>query len=104
MKKYRTFFRYAAGAIALFVLLFCAGGASAQESTEENNQAGDRILFISSYSWTWPTVPLQMAGIQSALDWSVVLDVEFMDTKSLPQEFAEQGLQERILAKQEQGL
>ena len=104
MKKYRTFFRYAAGAIALFVLLFCAGGASAQESTEENNQAGDRILFISSYSWTWPTVPLQMAGIQSALDWSVVLDVEFMDTKSLPQEFAEHGLQERILAKQEQGL
>lgn len=42
-----------------------------------------RVLFISSYSENFPTVPLQIKGIQSALDEKVSLDIEYMDTKRL---------------------
>lgn len=43
-----------------------------------------RILFISSYDLSFPTVKKQLQGIQKALDEKVYqLDVEFMDTKRL---------------------
>lgn len=53
-----------------------------------------RVLFISSYSYTWSTVPLQMEGIQSVLGNDVTLDVEFMDTKVLSEELAQKQLLE----------
>lgn len=42
----------------------------------------DRVLFISSYSYAWETVPEQIEGIQSALSDDVQLDYKFMDTKN----------------------
>ena len=59
-----------------------------------------RVLFISSYSYTWSTVPLQMEGIQSVLGNDVTLDVEFMDTKVLSEEVAQKQLLERIRFKE----
>ena len=59
-----------------------------------------RVLFISSYSYTWPTVPLQMRGIESILAEHVALDVEFMDSKALSEELAEEELLKRLQFKQ----
>ncbi len=47
-----------------------------------------RVLFISSYSYAWDTVQLQIEGIQSELDSGIVLDFEFMDTKRVDDEEA----------------
>ena len=58
------------------------------------------VLFISSYSYTWSTVPLQMEGIKSQLTDEVMLDVEFMDTKTLSAELAEKEMLERIRFKE----
>ncbi len=43
-----------------------------------------RVLFISSYSASFPSIPEQIQGIQSIFDENGVLfDIEFMDTKRL---------------------
>lgn len=49
------------------------------QKTEDNR----RVLFISSYSYAWSTVPLQIQGIEKALGDYVTLDIEGMDTKSV---------------------
>jgi len=51
-------------------------------------EAGGRVLFISSYSYAWDTVQIQIDGIQAGLDSQVVLDYEFMDTKRVSDEAA----------------
>lgn len=43
-----------------------------------------RILFISSYSYGWDTVQIQIEGIKKGITDDVVLDYEFMDTKRFP--------------------
>lgn len=45
-----------------------------------------RILFISSYSYAWDTVQIQIEGIKEGISSDVVLDYEFMDTKRFPDE------------------
>lgn len=95
-----------AAAVAAVILLLCnQGQVLAQEQNEEKTETrmaeSHRVLFISSYSYTWSTVPLQMRGIQEALSDSVSLDVEFMDTKNLSSEIAEEELLERIGFKEE---
>lgn len=46
------------------------------------NHSNKRVLFISSYSYAWETVPEQIKGIQSVLSPEVLLDYKFMDTKN----------------------
>lgn len=49
-----------------------------------SSQAGDadgRVLFISSYSYAWDQVQVQIEGIRAGLGEDIVLDYEFMDTK-----------------------
>ena len=43
-----------------------------------------RILFLSSYSYGWDTVQIQIEGIKKGITDDVVLDYEFMDTKRFP--------------------
>lgn len=62
--------------VGLFFMIL-AGAASASAETQEK-----RVLFISSYSLAWETVPEQIAGIQAALSEDVNLDYKFMDTKN----------------------
>jgi len=49
-----------------------------------------RVLFISSYSYAWEQVQLQIEGIREGLDEEVVLDYEFMDTKRVATEESKQ--------------
>lgn len=47
-----------------------------------------RVLFISSYSYAWDQVQIQIEGIRDGLEDDVVLDYEFMDTKRVDTEEA----------------
>lgn len=51
------------------IFMFCFPLTS--HALEENK----RVLFISSYSESFPTVPQQIKGIQSALDENVTLEI-----------------------------
>lgn len=93
--------------MAAFIILSLSGlvqiSASEASVRDEQVQTNEnyRVLFISSYSYTWDTVPLQIKGIESALSSNVTLDVEFMDTKTLSTEIAQSELLERIRYKKE---
>lgn len=64
-------------------LLICVGGipAYAEELVPDAGEITGRVLFISSYSYAWETVPEQIRGIKEALGAGVQLDYQFMDTK-----------------------
>lgn len=47
-----------------------------------------RILFISSYSYAWDAVQLQIEGIKNGIPDGTVVDYEFMDTKRVDSEVA----------------
>lgn len=49
-----------------------------------------RVLFISSYSYAWDTVQMQIDGIKEGLGDGIVLDYEFMDTKRVDDEVSRQ--------------
>lgn len=61
------------------LLLFLLDGASNTSAQEQQK----RVLFISSYSYAWETVPEQIQGIQEVLSDDVNLDYKFMDTKNV---------------------
>ena len=89
-------------ALFLAVILMCLNGGACLVCADSGTQTGKiRVLFISSYSYTWSTVPLQMRGIESELTDDVMLDVEFMDTKTLSLDLAEKELLERVRFKEE---
>lgn len=54
----------------------------------EAAESSGRVLFISSYSYAWDTVQIQIEGIRGGLGSDVVLDYEFMDTKRVNDEEA----------------
>lgn len=72
---------------------FCFGiSANASQTTSE----GGRVLFISSYSYAWHTVQIQIDGILNGLGENTVLDFEFMNTKRLDTEKSRQLLYDRL--------
>lgn len=81
-----------------FLLLFFFGVNLVYAAEEV--QESYRVLFISSYSYTWSTVPLQIQGISSELADYVTLDIEYMDTKELSLEIAKKQLLERLQYKE----
>lgn len=66
-------------AVILFVLL-CIGGSFPVNAKETGR---GRVLFISSYSYAWETIPQQIAGIRKSLGDDVTIDYKFMDTKNV---------------------
>lgn len=61
----------------------------------EEGQKG-RILFISSYSYGWDTVQIQIEGIKAGVDGQATLDYEFMDTKRVNDETSAQQFYEGL--------
>ena len=78
----------------IFSLLFCHSVYGAQETDEK------RVLFLSSYSYAWDTVQMQIEGIKEGIGDGIVLDYEFMDTKRFPDEESQkvfyEGLKYRL--------
>ena len=66
-------------AVILFVLL-CIGGRFPANAKETGR---GRVLFISSYSYAWETIPQQIEGIKKSLGDDVTIDYKFMDTKNV---------------------
>ncbi len=72
------------GPLQFFLLViscFLIFGNTVQADDDEK-----RVLFISSYSYAWEQVQLQIEGIKAGLDDDVVIDYEFMDTKRVDTE------------------
>ena len=51
------------------------------KTTTEAEEYDKRILFISSYSFSWSSVQNQIAGLEKSLGNGVTVDYEFMDTR-----------------------
>lgn len=66
-------------AALLFVLLWIGG--SFPVNAKETGRG--RVLFISSYSYAWETIPQQIEGIRKSLGDDVTIDYKFMDTKNV---------------------
>lgn len=66
-------------AVILFVLL-CIRGSFPVNAKETGR---GRVLFISSYSYAWETIPQQIEGIKKSLGDDVTIDYKFMDTKNV---------------------
>lgn len=73
------------------VFLFLGMNRQARAGGEQG-----RVLFISSYSYGWDTVQLQIEGFIEGLAPEIAADYEFMDTKRLDAEVAQQLLYERL--------
>lgn len=75
------------GIFLVLLLLFLVGKYCIPLAAEQlEGETSGRVLFISSYSYAWETVPQQMEGIKEALGENIVLDYKFMDTKNLDTE------------------
>ncbi|MGN1147580.1 MAG: diguanylate cyclase domain-containing protein [Lachnospiraceae bacterium] len=86
MKKVQM--RVWSGIVAIAIgVAVCTGLApGVQTYVQAKNADNGRVLFISSYSYAWDTVQIQIEGIKKGLSDSVVLDYEFMDTKRVNDE------------------
>lgn len=76
-----------ASTLVLFITIFfsltvCHPVYGAPETDEK------RVLFLSSYSYAWDTVQIQIEGIKEGIGDGIVLDYEFMDTKRVDTEEA----------------
>lgn len=65
--------------VTFVAALFCAVPCSAAASGERTEDP--HVLFLSSYSYAWESVPKQLAGITDTLDGKASMDYIFMDTK-----------------------
>lgn len=81
------------GGFLFCISLFLFWGAYRQIQAEG---APGRVLFISSYSYGWDTVQLQIEGIKDGMSPDITIDYEFMDTKRVDEEAAKQLLYERL--------
>lgn len=80
------------------VLIFCVSIFLFLGTHRQAQAAGEqgRVLFISSYSYGWDTVQVQIEGIIEGMSPNIVVDYEFMDTKRVDEEIAAQMLYERL--------
>lgn len=81
------------GLLQFFVVFLCIGTSAHASQTSRD---GRRVLFISSYSYAWKTVQIQIDGIINALGDDVVLDFEFMNTKRLDTQESRQLIYDRL--------
>lgn len=86
----KRMYKRAAGILAVLLGVAILAGVFPGKKTVVQAQEADagRVLFISSYSYAWDTVQLQIEGIQNGIADGVVLDYEFMDTKRVNDETA----------------
>lgn len=90
MKFHRDHIKKQVLVCALFVMLLAvipiAMPMRAQAADMEAETKNGRVLFLSSYSYAWDTVQLQIEGLKEGIGRNIELDYEFMDTKRLDDE------------------
>ena len=75
LKHFMLFFLFCAMSLVVGTEFVCA------ENLGESDRK--RVLYISSYSYAWETVPEQIEGIQEAFGDEVEIEYKFMDTKNV---------------------
>lgn len=73
----RQFFYIVSGFILMLLIFFL------QTPMVDGKDDSQKVLYISSYSESYATVPDHIRGIKSGLGDNVLLDIEYMDTKRL---------------------
>ena len=68
--------------LAAFIILITCFGVLLQGNVYAAEKQ-KKVLFISSYSLSYPTVSQQIAGIKEGLDEDVYIYYEFMDGKTI---------------------
>ncbi len=63
------------------LIIFSMFHVSFPKGEEAETEKNGRILFISSYSYAWDTVQIQIDGIKKGIRQGTTVDYEFMDTK-----------------------
>ena len=58
------------------------------------------VLFLSSYSYEWESIPKQLSGISNVLDGSAMIDYVFMDTKRLDYEDIKEDIYKDVLERE----
>lgn len=74
-----TRFLHAACVAAVLLLVLLVSNPSSAPAQDDDSH---RVLFISSYSYSWETVPNQINGLRDALGSDYDINYEFMDTKN----------------------
>ena len=83
--------------ISLYILLSIITFSMLIKFTVNSETYRKKILFISSYSENFASVPYQKLGLKSVFDKEkVILDVEYMDTKRFDNKESEQVFYEYI--------
>ena len=80
MSKLRNFFQRVFSFFLVFFLSGCAqtAGGVTIETPSGNNP---HVLLLSSYGYSWDSVPLLLSGVSTVLDRHANIDYVFMDTK-----------------------
>ena len=84
----------------LFIICFMN---SFQSLASDENTEPLHVLFLSSYSYGWDTVQMQIEGVQDGITSDCVVDYEFMDTKRLTDEKSMELFYQSLLNKKEHG-
>lgn len=63
-----------------------------------NISQNPRVLFLSSYSYEWESIPKQLAGIKDTLNGYARVDYIFMDTKRLSYDDVKKDVYEHVSA------
>ncbi len=79
--------------LGIIMILLCMNKIGAKAVGREIE---GRVLFISSYSYGWPTVKSQIEGLEAGRGKGVILDYEFMDTKRVDDEISRQQFYEGL--------
>lgn len=67
----------------LFCFLFCFSVLTSSVEASQTTCDERRVLFISSYSYAWNTVRMQIDGIMDGLGENTTIDFEYMNTRRL---------------------
>ena len=67
--------------LAVLLVLVPVQTLAAQSEDDQDAVHPGRVLFLSSYSYAWDTVQLQIEGLKEGIGSNAELDYEFMDTK-----------------------
>ncbi|MDO4514865.1 MAG: hypothetical protein Q4B72_12635 [Lachnospiraceae bacterium] len=76
---------------------------SFQSLASDENTKPLHVLFLSSYSYGWDTVQMQIEGVQDGITSDCVVDYEFMDTQRLTDEKSMELFYQSLLNKKEHG-
>ncbi len=98
MRKHRVLRGVLCACLLIFVVLGTNTNCRAEDEKIENHP---HVLFLSSYSYEWESIPLQLSGIKETLDGKAITDYVFMNTKRYRYEDVKNSIynEEKIEAK-----